>query len=73
LKFNDTLQSLYLSGNHIGDKGLEYLSDGLKENQSLKTLSLVYNGITSNGKVLFLDCLRINSSLLNCETVAFMR
>ncbi|CAF4839605.1 unnamed protein product, partial [Rotaria sp. Silwood1] len=49
LRNNTTLTTLYLENNQIGDKGAQYLAEGLPKNITLLTLDLENNQIGDNG------------------------
>ena len=40
LKFNNSIQTLDLGSNNIGDEGMKYLSELLKSNNSIRYLNL---------------------------------
>ena len=62
MKVLPRLQHLYLDGNHIGDKGVEKLSQ-LQDSIFLETLSLHRNGITDKGASAIADLMKTRPSL----------
>ncbi|XP_062888818.1 leucine-rich repeat-containing protein 71 isoform X2 [Mobula hypostoma] len=50
-KCNKTLLTLSLNFNHITDKGMGYIADGLRLNRSLLWLSVAYNQIGDEGAI----------------------
>jgi Ran GTPase-activating protein (RanGAP) involved in mRNA processing and transport len=63
LIFNNTLQSLHLEGNGIGNEGAAKLADALKVNKALATLVLRGNLITLRGAALLNSALEVNTTL----------
>ncbi|CAO3563710.1 unnamed protein product [Mortierella alpina] len=57
------LTSLDLSGNSIGDKGAQALSEALKINSTVTTLNLGSNSIGANGAQALSEALKTNSTL----------
>jgi Ran GTPase-activating protein (RanGAP) involved in mRNA processing and transport len=63
IKSSNTLESLIVSENPIGDKGVEQLCDALQHNESLIILALGDCQISNRGMHALTQCLRQNSSL----------
>lgn len=63
LKHNNTVSSLYLHGNNIGNEGAILLASLLVDNESLSTLDLSYNKIGNEGAI------RLNEELENNHTL----
>ncbi|XP_042782370.1 leucine-rich repeat-containing protein 71 isoform X6 [Panthera leo] len=55
---NQTLVSLNLAFNHIGDAGAGYIADGLRLNRALLWLSLAHNRIQDQGALKLAEVLR---------------
>jgi NLR family CARD domain-containing protein 3 len=65
LNNNQTLETLYLSNNHIGDHGVRLLAETLSNRQNtLKTLVLQQNEITNQGAQYLARMLQANTILL---------
>lgn len=60
LKKNTTLETLSIDYTNIGDKGIENLSKGLKENKGLHGLELTGCGLTNDGGRVLLDLVKAN-------------
>ncbi|CAF1424534.1 unnamed protein product [Adineta steineri] len=52
-----------LSGNHIGDTGIQYLATVLQNNTTIKQLNLSNNGISDTGVQYLADMLRSNTTI----------
>ena len=50
-------------GNQIGSKGMKYLSESLKSNNSIQTLHLYNNNIGSEGMKYLSESLKSNNSI----------
>eukprot|EP01117_Protostelium_nocturnum_P011694 TRINITY_DN4256_c3_g1_i11.p1 TRINITY_DN4256_c3_g1~~TRINITY_DN4256_c3_g1_i11.p1 ORF type:complete len:1743 (-),score=580.06 TRINITY_DN4256_c3_g1_i11:39-5267(-) len=67
LSMGTGLTVLDLSGNNIGDEGITWLSDCLKNNVTITTLNLCDNGITKKGVVSIVTHLMPLQSLQNLD------
>ena len=63
LRKNNSITSINLSKNKIGDRGARWLAEVLKTNQNLKIIDLQYNFIGDKGLSFFIDALRLNYSI----------
>ena len=63
LKENRTLVIMNLDGNDMSEEALLTLSEGLRKNRGLKTLSLVIKGHNPKLWCQFVSCLKENSHL----------
>lgn len=63
LKTNKTLESLDLTGNHVGPKGLACISEALKANGALKKLILRTNDLGPDGSRHLSEALKINKTI----------
>ncbi|CAF4267953.1 unnamed protein product [Rotaria magnacalcarata] len=61
---NGMLQELSLRNNRIGDKGMEYIANVLRENMTLNTLNLNKNSIGNDGVKRLADVLKDNVTLI---------
>ncbi|MFN8578405.1 MAG: hypothetical protein U0354_16330 [Candidatus Sericytochromatia bacterium] len=59
----NNIEHLFLNVNNIGDEGIKYISEKLKENISLKSLGLASNNISSIGAKELFEVLKDNKSL----------
>ena len=57
------MSTLVISGNLIGDKGLQTIFDALKQNNSLKYLDVGRCGMTDTGVASLADALHTNNTL----------
>ena len=65
--FNTKLVHLNISSNKIGDKGIECILEGLKENDTLMWLDISNNDITKNGIVKLSEAFKHNTSITNLD------
>jgi len=65
LKTTELLTVLDLEGAGIGNEGLYYVSNGLKQTKSVKIVNLACNNIDSEGSLLVLETLRSSAKHLN--------
>jgi centrosomal protein CEP78 len=60
------LRKILLNNNpSIGDKGVEFLTETLKEDVWMKDIELQQCGLTDEGAQLIVDCLNVNKTILN--------
>lgn len=68
LRDNTTLEALELSGNHLSDKGIDYLAQALMMNNSILTkLYCGSNGITDQGAQYIAQLLKKNRTLTRLD------
>jgi Ran GTPase-activating protein (RanGAP) involved in mRNA processing and transport len=72
LSINNTLTIIDLSGNNIGDKGVEFLSNALSVNNTLTGIDLSYNNIGDKGVEYLSNALSINYTLTIINLVIVM-
>jgi len=58
LKFNEAIEYLNLGGNHIQDAGCGDIADALRTNNTLLSLVLAANDLTTSSCHYWLDCLQ---------------
>ena len=68
---NNTLTSIDLKNNDIGDKGFAIIMEALKSNDTITELDLRRNGITPEGCGSMRDMLQTNNRLKNsgCDKI----
>ena len=64
LKKNQTLESIDLSINKIGENGANFLSESIKYNSSLTEIYMSCNRINLEGAKMILESLKLNSTLI---------
>ena len=67
LTVNETLTSMDLSENQIGDDGAVHLAEALRKNKSLQELVVLSCNITDTGLASLVDALRVNNSLIELD------
>ena len=63
LNSTSIVSALWLGGNPIGDKGLQFIFGALKHNKALKILSVSYCGMTDTGLASLAEALQTNYTL----------
>ncbi|CAG5136519.1 unnamed protein product, partial [Candidula unifasciata] len=62
---NNTIETLILDHNSIGNEGVEYIAEGLQENSSVTTLDLSFAGIGERGGESLMDMLKKNTKIID--------
>ncbi|MDF3047057.1 MAG: hypothetical protein K0R73_175 [Candidatus Midichloriaceae bacterium] len=63
LKEDETVTSLWLCDNNIGDEGAKYIAEALKGNRTITALSLSRNNIGDKGATALALALKANTNL----------
>ena len=63
MNMNTTLKILNISGNPIGDEGLQSIFNSLKQNNALKTLNVSHCDMTDAGVHSLAEAMNINTTL----------
>ena len=69
---NNSIKTLNLSNNKIGDEGCKAIFNTLKVNSTLQTLHLSCNKIGKEGCRAIFNTLKVNSSIKNCSDSLFI-
>ena len=67
LKFDETVDEVWLSGNYIGPFGAKAIADALKYNKKVWLLNLFHNQIEQEGAEALIDALNHNICILELD------